>query len=59
MWKKRDTGRSFLGSPWVEEPVLPLLWLGLLQWCKFDPRPRKFCMHAMCTEERRKKKTVA
>ena len=29
---------------WVKDPVLLLLWLGLLLWCWFDPWPRSFCM---------------
>ena len=28
----------------VKDPVLSLLWLGLLLWYRFDPWPWNFCM---------------
>ena len=31
-------------TQWVKDPVLSLLWLWLLLWCKFHPWLRNFCM---------------
>ena len=31
-------------TQWVKDPVLLLLWLWLLLWCKFHPWLRNFCM---------------
>ena len=35
-------GRSSLVAQGVRDPALPLLWLGLLLWLRFDPWPRNF-----------------
>ena len=31
-----------LRDQWVKDLALSLLWLGLLPWIGFDPRPKKF-----------------
>ena len=40
----------------VEDPVLSLLWLGLLLWCKCDPCPRNLCIVGMAKKKKKKKK---
>ena len=41
---------------WVKEPVLSLLWLGSLLWCRFSPWPRNFCMPWVWQKKKKKKK---
>ena len=43
----KEPARCFQVARWVKDPVLSLLWLGLLLWNRFDPLipgPRNFCM---------------
>ena len=43
---------EFYGSLAIKDPALSLLWLKSLQWCRFNPWPRNFCM----TQKKKKKK---
>ena len=43
-------------AQWVKDPALPLLWLRLLLWCMFDPRPGSFCMLWVWPKKKKKKK---
>ena len=42
----------------VKDPALPLLWLGLLLWCRFDPWPRNFHMPWVQLKQTNKQKTA-
>ena len=53
--------RSSLVAKQVKDPVLPLLWLWLQLWCRFDPWPRNFHMLwgvAKKTKTKQKQKTM-
>ena len=43
-------------AQWVKDPALSLLWLGLLQQCRFDPWP--VACHGSGKKEKRKEKQL-
>ena len=45
-----------LVAQWVKDPVLSLLWLGLILWCRFNAWPRNFHMPWVQPKKLKKKK---
>ena len=45
-------------AQWVKDPVLSLLWLGSLLWCRFDPWTRNFCILWAWPKKKKKKKRI-
>ena len=43
-------------AQWVKDPALPLLWLWLLLWCRFDYWPWIICMLWVQPKKKKKKK---
>ena len=42
--RTRRKQRNSLVAQWVKDPIVSLLWLGLLLWHRFDSCPWNFCM---------------
>ena len=50
---------EFPGGPAVKDSALSLLWLGLLLWHGFDPRPRTSARPVRGKRKRKKKKPIS
>ena len=44
-----------MGQHWVKDPVLSLLQLGLLLWCRFHPWPRNYVQRAWPKKKKKKR----
>lgn len=50
---------SLVGQHWVKDPVLSLLQLGSLLWCRFHPWPRNYVQRAWPKKKKKKGKLMA